>query len=145
MLVGPGTCERLEGQEGEAGQAQEGLLPQYFAAGWFNASGDGQGQPRTAGKRDEKANARTGMHRPLLAGSQSCKLTVAQAAPTRRWWSGPALQDLCLFTDDFVCDLVRQRQDALQSIQQGRWHLVVLVLFLQELNDQALPLLLIRQ
>jgi len=52
------------------------------------------------------------------------------------------IQNLCLFADNFVCNLVRQRQDALQPIQEGRWHLVVLVLFPQELDDQELPLLL---
>jgi len=96
------------GQGGTAGQAQEGPPLQYFAAGWFNARGDSQkDQPRTAGERDEKAVARTGMRRPLLAGSQSCKLAVAQAAPTRRWWSGPALQDFRFFTDNLICNLVR--------------------------------------
>jgi len=49
-------------------------------------------------------------------------------------------QDVCLFADDFVCNLVRQRQDALQPIQQSRWNLVVFVLFLQELKDQELHL-----
>jgi len=55
------------------------------------------------------------------------------------------IQDICLFADDFVCDLVRQRRDALQLIQQARWHLIIFILFLQELNDQALPLVLILQ
>jgi len=32
-------------------------------------------------------------------------------------------------------------RDVLQLIQQAQWHLIVFVLFLQELNDQALPLL----
>ena len=29
------------------------------------------------------------------------------------------LQEFCLFADDFVCDLVREKGDALQPIQQG--------------------------
>src|SRR5258706_14631542 len=55
------------------------------------------------------------------------------------------LQDICRFADNFVCDRVRQRQDALQLIQQARWHPITFVLFLHELNEYALPLLLIRQ
>jgi len=43
---------------------------------------------------------------------------------------GSKLQNFCLFTDNFVCNLVGQRQDALQPIQQARWHLVVFILFL---------------
>jgi len=34
-------------------------------------------------------------------------------------------------------------RDVLQLIQQTQWHLIVFVLFLQELNDRALPLLLL--
>jgi len=55
------------------------------------------------------------------------------------------LQDFGLFGDDFICDLLRQRQNALHPIIKARWHLVILVLFLQELNRQALLLLPIRQ
>jgi len=43
------------------------------------------------------------------------------------------LQDFCFFVYDFVCDLVRKKQNALQPIQKRGWHLVVSVLFLQEL------------
>ena len=49
------------------------------------------------------------------------------------------LQEIRLFADYFVRDNVRERQNALQPIQKARWYLVVLVLFLQELNIQALP------
>ena len=45
--------DRKEGRR-SPGQAQKGLPPQYFAAGWFNAAGSGQkDQPHTAGERDE--------------------------------------------------------------------------------------------
>ena len=49
------------------------------------------------------------------------------------------LQEIRLFADYFVRDNVRERQNAMQPIQKARWYLVVLVLFLQELNIQALP------
>jgi hypothetical protein len=49
------------------------------------------------------------------------------------------LQEVCLFTDDFLCDNVREMQDALQPLHKTRRYLVVLVLFFQELNSQALP------
>jgi len=55
------------------------------------------------------------------------------------------LQEFCLFADELVRDLVRKEQNALQPIQKAQRDLVVLVLFLQELNGQALPLLLIRR
>ena len=55
------------------------------------------------------------------------------------------LQDFHLFADDLIYHLVCQRQNALQPIQNARWNLVVFVLFLQELNGQALLLHLIRQ
>jgi hypothetical protein len=55
------------------------------------------------------------------------------------------LQNFRFFTDNLICDLVCQRQNALQLIQKARWNLVVFVLFLQELNGETLPLLLIRQ
>jgi len=29
------------------------------------------------------------------------------------------LQDFCLFADDFICDLVRENQNALQPTQKG--------------------------
>jgi len=49
------------------------------------------------------------------------------------------LQEIRLFPDDFVLDnFVREMQNALQSVQKDGWYLVVLVLYLQELNDQAL-------
>jgi hypothetical protein len=55
------------------------------------------------------------------------------------------LQDLCLFVDDLICDLAREKQNALQPIRQVQWHLVVLVLFLQKLKQPASPLLLKRK
>jgi len=58
------------------------------------------------------------------------------------------LQEIRLFADYFVHDyLVREMQNALQSVQKAGWYLVVLVLNLQELNHQALYYLccLIRQ
>jgi len=59
-------------------------------------------------------------------------------------WDDP-LQEIRLFADYFVRDNVRERQNTLQSVQKTRWYLVVLVLYLQELNDQALSLLLLCQ
>jgi len=53
------------------------------------------------------------------------------------------LQKICLFADDFISDLVRKRQKALQPIAKARQRLVVSVLLLQELNGQELPLILI--
>ena len=50
------------------------------------------------------------------------------------------LQEVRLFTDYFVRDNVRERQNALQPVAKARWDLVVLVLNLQELNGQVLPL-----
>ena len=47
------------------------------------------------------------------------------------------LQDFSLFGDDFICHLFRQRQDALHPIEKNRGHLVILVLFLQQLNPQS--------
>ena len=55
------------------------------------------------------------------------------------------LQKVRLFADYFVRNNIRERQNALQPVQKARWDLVVLVLYLQELNGQMLPLLLIRQ
>jgi len=55
------------------------------------------------------------------------------------------LQYIRLLADDFIYDLVCQRQNALQLVQKGRGCVVVFILFLQELNNQALPRLLIRQ
>ena len=49
------------------------------------------------------------------------------------------LQEIRLFADYFVRDNIREWQNALQPIQKTRWYLVVLVLFFQELNIQALP------
>ena len=49
------------------------------------------------------------------------------------------LHEIRLFADYFVLDyLVREMQNALQSVQKDGWYLVVLALYLQELNDQAL-------
>ena len=53
---------------------------------------------------------------------------------------GSKLQDFGLFGDDFICDLLHQRQNALHPIIKGQWHMVILVLFLQELYCQALLL-----
>jgi hypothetical protein len=53
------------------------------------------------------------------------------------------LQDIRLFADDFIRDLVRQRHNPLQPIEKARRDLVVFVLFLQELDGRVLPLLLI--
>ena len=50
-------------------------------------------------------------------------------------------QDIRFLTHDFVRDLVRQRQNALQSIEKAHWNPVICVLFFQELNIQSLPLL----
>ena len=55
------------------------------------------------------------------------------------------LQEIRLFPDYFVCNNVRERQNALQPVQKTQWHLVVLILYPQELNGQVLPMLLIRQ
>jgi len=47
------------------------------------------------------------------------------------------LQEIRLFADYFVRDyFVCEIQDALQSVQKDGWYLVVLVLYLQELNDK---------
>jgi len=54
------------------------------------------------------------------------------------------LQDYCLIKDGFICDLVHENQNALQPIQKGRWHMVVFILFFQELNGQVLTVLLIQ-
>ena len=45
-----------------------------------------------------------------------------------------------LFGDDFIWHLLRQRQNLLNPIAKTRSQLVILVLFLQELNRQALLL-----
>ena len=58
----------------------------------------------------------------------------------RRWWSGPSLQDFGLFADDFICDLVRKKRNALQPIQKDGGDLVVFVSFLQNLHSQVSPL-----
>ena len=52
------------------------------------------------------------------------------------------LQDCCFFAHNFFLDAFCERQNALQLIVKARWHLIVFVLFLQELQGQALPLLL---
>jgi len=49
------------------------------------------------------------------------------------------LQEIRLLADYFVLDyFVREMQNTLQSVQKDGWYLVVLVLYPQELNDQAL-------
>ena len=50
------------------------------------------------------------------------------------------LQDVCLVGDDFICNLLRQGQNPLHPIAKARGHLVILVLFLQELNHEELLL-----
>ena len=50
------------------------------------------------------------------------------------------LQDFSLLGDNFICDLLRQRQNTLHTIAKARGHLVILALFFQELNCQMLPL-----
>ena len=52
------------------------------------------------------------------------------------------LQDICLFADDLICDFIRKGQNALQAIEKARRHLVIFILFFQELSGQALCLLL---
>src|SRR5258706_785411 len=49
-------------------------------------------------------------------------------------------QDFCLFGDNFICHLLHQRQNMLHPIAKARRHLVILVLFLQELNREVLLL-----
>ena len=44
------------------------------------------------------------------------------------------LQDISLVGDDFICDPLRQRHNPLQPVAKARRHLVILVLFLQQLN-----------
>ena len=55
------------------------------------------------------------------------------------------LQEVRLFANDFACDLICEKQDALQPIGKAQQHLVAFILFLHELNSFLLPLLLIRQ
>ena len=55
------------------------------------------------------------------------------------------LQDFCLLRDNFICDLLHQRQNTLHTIAKARGHLVILVLFFQELHRQALLLPLVCQ
>ena len=55
------------------------------------------------------------------------------------------LQMICFFANYFVHNDVRERQNALELVQKTQWYLAVFILYLQELSDQALPLLLIRQ
>jgi hypothetical protein len=55
------------------------------------------------------------------------------------------LQDIRLFLDDFFIELGRQRENALQPIEKARYHPIVFVLFLQELNSQVSLLLPIHQ
>ncbi len=51
--------------------------------------------------------------------------------------SDELVQDFCLLGDDFI-DLLRQGQYSLHPIAKTREHPVILALFLQELNRQAL-------
>ena len=53
------------------------------------------------------------------------------------------LQDICLFADDFICDLICHRQNTLQATKKAQRQSVIFVSFLQELIGQALPLPLI--
>ena len=53
---------------------------------------------------------------------------------------GSKLQDFCFFGDDFICHLLRQRQNTVQTIEKAGRHLVIPVLFLQELSREALLL-----
>src|SRR5258706_5884053 len=55
------------------------------------------------------------------------------------------LQDICLFTDDFICDLVCKRQNALEPVQKPHRDLIVFILFLHELNGRASALHLMCQ
>ena len=50
------------------------------------------------------------------------------------------LQHFCFLGDNFICNLLHQRQNTLHTIEKARGHLVILVLFFQELNRQALLL-----
>src|SRR5258706_853951 len=47
-------------------------------------------------------------------------------------------QDFCLFGDNFICHLLCERQNMLHRIAKARRHVVILGLFLQELNHEAL-------
>jgi hypothetical protein len=55
------------------------------------------------------------------------------------------LQEIRLFTNYFVCDLIRKKKDALQPTRKAQQHLIVLVLFFQELNGPSSPLLRIHR
>jgi hypothetical protein len=48
------------------------------------------------------------------------------------------LQEICLFTDDFIRDNVCERQFALQPVQKPERYLVDLVLLFQDLYGPAL-------
>src|SRR5258706_12494287 len=50
------------------------------------------------------------------------------------------LQDFRLLGDNFICNLLHQRQNTLHPTAKARGHLVILVLFFQELNRQTLLL-----
>jgi len=50
------------------------------------------------------------------------------------------LQYFCLLGDNFICNLLHQRQNTLHPIAEARGHLIILVLFFQELNRQTLLL-----
>src|SRR5258706_4575313 len=55
------------------------------------------------------------------------------------------LQDFCLVGDNFICNLLHQRQNTLHPIAKARGHLVILVLFCQELNQTLLLSLVCQQ
>src|SRR5258706_10808828 len=55
------------------------------------------------------------------------------------------LQDFCLLGDNFICNLLHQRQNTLHPIAKTRGHLVILVLFFQELNQTLLLSLVCQQ
>ena len=54
-------------------------------------------------------------------------------------------QHFRLFGDDFICYLVGQRQNTLHPIAKARRHLIILILFLQELHREWLLLTLMCQ
>ena len=50
------------------------------------------------------------------------------------------LQHFCLLRDNFICDLLHQRQNTLHTVTKAQCHLIILVLFFQELQRQTLLL-----
>ena len=53
---------------------------------------------------------------------------------------GSKLQHFCLLRDNFICDLLHQRQNTLHTVTKAQCHLIILVLFFQELQHQTLLL-----